>query len=134
MINADLDEIDITFLRNAPNLILRCITEQNLECAETILNGTKSYLKSPITRIPEGFRSMLESAFERNAQNKEELSDFQIILGQVFRPNEARFNSKATIHHQQQPAFGFFKYHDKPQYKQKTNLEIQQEMKKKEEE
>jgi len=109
MTNTELDNVDFAFLRIAPNLIIRALAEQDLEHAQLLLNGAKAYVKQE--RTPEGFRAMLESAFQRSP----ETSDFHAILQKHFPQHPAQYP---------------FKYHEPPEYPQKTNSEIQEEMRK----
>lgn len=119
-----LEPTERTFIENAPQIILRSLTDGNLRESIRTFDAFRHYITLEIKRVPEGFIAMLESAFQRSP----EPSDFKQILTKHFNREEPDFHAKATAHNQE-PAMSFFRYHNTPQYKQKTNREIQQEIK-----
>ena len=109
IIRQNLAEYDEEYIQNCVRLIQNGTTP---ETEEAMVQEVYRYIIPPKQR--EGFIGMLESAFERHT-------------------DEPEFHAKATAHNQE-PAISFFKYHNKPEYPQKTNREIQEEMQQKESE
>jgi len=121
-----LEPAETRFIEEAPELVLRSLTDGNLRESIRTFDAFRHYIK-PKTPIPEGFIAMLESASHRRdaiIERNAEPSDFEKILRKHFRPD-----LKARMTRHEQVNLPFFKYHDKPEYPQKTNREIQEEMK-----
>jgi hypothetical protein len=115
LLRQNILEDDLIYLGNCARMIQNGTTPKN---EQALTKEVYRYLK-PINEIlraeqkgmPLGFRGMLNAIIERSS--------------------EPEFHAK-LLTQQQTPAFGFFKYKDKPEYPQKTNQEIQEEIEKEE--
>lgn len=156
LIGNDLDSTDLSFLRNAPQAIIRSIESEDIEGAEIILKGFGSYIKPKITRMPEGFRAILDvfdpiesypeqddphhntkaqviSGFRNMLDSVERSSDFKEILAKNFNREESNFKAK-MIPYQQQKQFLSFIPRTPRESTQPTNAELQEQYKKRKQE